>query len=393
MPERNARVARVAAVVAVVALVGAACGSNKKESTASGSGGGSCPSGITIGFFGALTGNNSPQLGINEADGVQLAIEQFNKAHPKCTVSYKPFDSQGDAAQAPALAQQAVQNKNIVALVGPAFSGESKQADPIFNDPSATLPIITPSATNPALAKNGWKIFHRAVANDDAQGPAIAKYFLNTLKTKKVAVIDDASEYGKGLADIVRTKLKDGGATVPVSESIDKSHNYPATVNKVKAASVDGVVFGGYYQEAGPLAKQLKDAGVTVPFLSGDGSLDDGFVQAAGNDGAEGALLTAPAAYALTSPDTQAFVAAYKAKFNVNPALYSGEAYDAANHILAAIAAGKTTRTAINDYISTTPYKGMLKTYDYDSTGEIKGDPVILVHKVVSAKITLVGPA
>jgi branched-chain amino acid transport system substrate-binding protein len=372
-------------------MVVAGCSKSSSSSAAGGGTAGKCPANLTLGFIGALTGNNSPQLGINEANGTQLAIDQHNTAHADCKVAYKAFDTQGDPAQAPGQAQVAINDKNVVALIGPAFSGESKQADPIFNE--AGLPIITASATNPSLAGNGWKIFHRAVANDDAQGPAIAKYVTGTLKAKAVAVIDDASEYGKGLGDIVRQKVKDAGATVAVSDSIDKSHNYPTTVTKVKAANADVVVFGGYYQEAGPLAKQLKDAGVTAPFISGDGSLDAGFVTAAGNAGAEGAYLTAPAAYALTSPETQSFVSAYKAKFNTDPALYSGEAYDAANHILAAIDAGKTTRATINDYISTTSYKGLLKTYAYDDKGELKGDPVILVHKVVSGKITLVGPA
>jgi len=281
------------ALLGIAGLVAVGCGSSSKKAASSSSGGG-CPSGITVGFFGALTGNNSPQLGINEANGVQLAIDQFNSAHPNCHVSYKPFDSQGDPAQAPALATTAINDKNVVAIVGPAFSGESKQANPIFNQ--AGLPIITASATNPSLSTNGWTIFHRAVANDDAQGPAVASYMLDTLHVKKAAVIDDASEYGKGLADIVRQKL-------------------------------------------------------------------------------------------------QAFVNAYKAKFNTNPALYSGEAYDAANQILAGIAAGKTTRSELNTYISTTPYKGLLKTYAYQPNGELKGTPVILVHKVVGDKITLVGPA
>jgi branched-chain amino acid transport system substrate-binding protein len=211
------------------------------------------------------------------------------------------------------------------------------------------------------------------------------------LHVKKAAVIDDASEYGKGLADIVRGKLQSGGVSVTSPGSIDKSHNYPATVNAVKAAGVDAVFYGGYYQEAGPLALQLKNGGVNATFISGDGSLDAGFVQGAAS-AANGALLTAPAAYALTAPSDQAFVNAYKAKFNTNSALYSGEAFDAANHFLAGIAAGKTTRSALNTYVSTTPYRGLLKTYQYQPNGELKGTPVILVHKVVGGQITLVGP-
>jgi branched-chain amino acid transport system substrate-binding protein len=378
-------------LVAGVALLGAACSKSSTTSTTGTTAAGGCPSGLTIGFFGALTGNNSPQLGINEADGVQLAIDQFNTANPSCKVSYKPFDSQGDPAQAPQLAQNAVGSASLVAIVGPAFSGESKVADPIFN--AATLPTITASATNTTLSTNGWSIFHRAVANDDAQGPAIAGFVSGKLAAKKVAVVDDASAYGKGLADIVRAKLTAAGVSVTSPGSIDKSHNYPSTVNAIKAAGVDAVVYGGYYQEAGPLALQLKTAGVTAAFISGDGSLDKGFVDGATVAGAEGAYLTAPAAYALTAPEDATFVSAYKAKFNVDPALYSGEAYDAANHFLAAIKAGKYTRADINTYVSTTSYKGLLKTYSYASTGELNGTPVILVHKVVNGQITLVGPA
>ena len=382
----------VVMLVGVISLVGAACSKSSKTSTTSSTGGsGGCPSGLTVGFFGALTGNNSPQLGINEADGVQLAIDQYNSGHSSCKVTYKAFDSQGDPAQAPGLAQSAVGNNNVVAIIGPAFSGESKQADPIFN--AGGLPTITASATNPSLATNGWKIFHRAVANDDAQGPAIARFLTTTVKAKKVAVVDDASEYGKGLADIVRMQLTTAGVSVTSPGSIDKSHNYPSTVNAIKAAGVDAVVYGGYYQEAGPLALQLKNGGVNAAFIAGDGSLDIGFVMGATNAGAEGAYLTAPAAYALTAPEDQAFVTAYKAKFNTDPALYSGEAYDAANHVLAAIAAGKYTRADINTYISTVSYKGLLKTYSYAASGELNGTPVILVHKVVGGKITLVGPA
>jgi branched-chain amino acid transport system substrate-binding protein len=376
-------------LVGAIALVAAGCG--KSSTTTNTTAAGGCPSGLTVGFFGALTGNNSPQLGINEADGEQLAIDQFNTAHPTCKVTYKPFDSQGDPAQAPQLAQQAVTESSVVAIVGPAFSGESKVADPIFN--AGGLPTITASATNPALATNGWTIFHRAVANDDAQGPAIARFVATKLNAKKVAVVDDASEYGKGLADIVRQQLTTAGVSVTSPGSIDKSHNYPSTVNAIKAAGVDAVVYGGYYQEAGPLALQLKTAGVNAAFISGDGSLDIGFVNGATPAAAEGAYLTAPAAYALTAPEDQAFVTAYTAKFNTPPALYSGEAFDATNHILAAIAAGKYTRAAINTYISTVPYKGLLKTYSYGTNGELNGTPVILVHKVVNGKITLVGPA
>ena len=175
---------RVFAVLAAVALAAAACGSSKKSNsttgtTAAGGSGGSSGAHLKIGFFGALTGPNA-QLGINEFNGEKLAIDQHNKKGGT-QVDLVQYDSQGDPAQAPQLAQKVISDKDV-AIVGPAFSGESKAADPIFEQ--AGIPNITASATNPALADNGWKFFHRAVGNDNSQGPAAAKFIEKSLKAK-----------------------------------------------------------------------------------------------------------------------------------------------------------------------------------------------------------------
>ncbi len=256
---------RTAAAIVGLALLGTACGSSSNSSSdttaaggaattaaaggattaaaggattvAAGGGGavamptGAKCSGIALGFFGAYTGENSG-LGIPIYNGAKLAIDQFNTANPDCQVGYKKYDSQGDPSQAPQLARSIVGDASVVGVIGPAFSGESKNADPIFNE--AVLPTVTPSATNATLQDNGWTIFHRLLANDDTQGPGIATYLKDTLKAQKVYVIDDASEYGKGLADTVKTTL---GASVVGSDTIDvKATDYSATVTKVKSA-------------------------------------------------------------------------------------------------------------------------------------------------------------
>jgi len=345
---------------------------------------GACPKDAKIGFFGALTGSDAA-LGINERNGMRVALDRYKK-ESSCDVKLEEYDSQGDPAQAPALASKAVTDTKVLAIIGPAFSGESKQANPIFNE--AGLGIITPSATNATLSKNGWKIFHRAVANDDLQGPAAAKFILSK-GAKKVAVIDDASEYGKGLADTVRAKIKAGGATTDVNEAIDpKGSDYSSTVNKVKAANVDAVFYGGYYESAGRLMKQLRDGTVAATFVAGDGSLDAKFIDSASGKG-EGAILLAPGFYTATD---QAFVDEYKKLNSVDPGLYSVEGFDAANHVIAAFKAGTSTRAQINAYIGNTPYKGLLKTYQYQADGELQGGGDIIVHEVKSGKITVVGP-
>src|SRR5579871_2181589 len=226
---------KLVAIVGITAILMAACSSSKKSVVSGGSSattaasGGGAKTTVKIGFFGALTGPNA-QLGINEYNGAKLAVDQFNKKGGT-QVDLVKYDSQGDPAQAPQLAQKAISDK-VVAIVGPAFSGESKAADPIFEQ--AQIVNVTASATNPALASNGWKYWHRVVGNDNAQGPAAADFISKKLNAAKVAVIDDNQEYSLGIANIVRQTL---GSAVAFSDHIDpKAQDYSATVNGVKAA-------------------------------------------------------------------------------------------------------------------------------------------------------------
>ena len=409
---KKTRLATAGSLLLGLALVGAACGSDNSKSSSSGgatttaassgaattaaSGGaattaaagatavkmptGAKCSGLALGFFGAYTGENSG-LGIPIYNGAQLAINQFNASNPDCKIELKKFDSQGSADQAPQLARSIVGDNSVVGVVGPAFSGESKNADPIFNE--AGLPIITPSATNPTLADNGWTIFHRLLANDAVQGPGLGKYMTDTLKVKKVYVIDDASEYGKGLADQVKTAL---GSAVVGSDTIDtKATDYSATVTKVKSASPDAVFFGGYYAQAGPLSKQLRDGGVTnAKLLFGDGVKDAQYVSLAGSAG-EGAIISCTCA-----PSPASFADEYKKAFNTDPSTYAPEAYDAALAFLTAIANGKTARADINTYLKTIDIPGVTKQIKFDSKGEV-AEKAVYVYEVKSGKITDAG--
>ncbi|MGH8884202.1 MAG: branched-chain amino acid ABC transporter substrate-binding protein [Egibacteraceae bacterium] len=374
---------RTIALACALVVLAAACGGGGPSAAG---GDGACPQGgVAIGFFGALTGPNSPQLGINIRNGARLAIDQYNAASPACTVELVEFDSQGDPAQAPALAQKAVADQRVVAIVGPAFSGESKVANPIFNE--AGLPIVTPSATNPALAQSGWGIFHRAMGNDIAQGSAVARYIAETLRGKKVAVVDDKSEYGKGIADIVRQQL---GSAVSFNDAIDTTaQDYSSTVNGVKGSGADVIFYGGYYAESGRLLKQLRDAGVQAMFVSGDGSRDPQFVSVAG-PAAEGAYLTCPCAPIEEVTNGAAFRDAYRKALNVEPGTYSTESYDSTNVILQAIKANKTGRASINQFLDSVDYTGITKQIKFDKTGEV-GDQRIFMYQVRDGAITSVG--
>jgi branched-chain amino acid transport system substrate-binding protein len=261
---------------------------------------------LKIGFFGALTGD-AAGLGIHMRNGTKMAIDQYNKANADCQVKLEEYDSQGDPLKAPALAKQAVGDAKVVAIIGPAFSGESEAADPIFE--AATLPTISPSATRPSLSTKGWKTFHRGVGNDESQGPAAGRYIKNVLKAQKVFVIDDQSAYGAGLADEVKKVL---GAAVVGSDKVQvKQTDFSAASTAVVGKGATALFYGGYYTEAGLLLKQLRGAGWKGTMIAGDGVNDANFIKVAGQAVAEGTVLTCPCAPATAAKGT--FVADYKA--------------------------------------------------------------------------------
>ena len=248
--------------------------------------------GVALGFFGALTGDNA-NLGVNIEQGVELAVDQFNAAQPRLPGRGQEVRQPGQPRPgAGAWPSRRSTTASVIGIVGPAFSGESKVADPLFDE--AGLPIITPSATNPALADNGWKIFHRALGNDASQGPGAATYIDSTLKASKVFV--------HRRRERVRQGSRRPGQLDARLEGRRHRHHRPGR---------DRLLGHGHQGEgrrrptpcssvattpqAGPLSKQLRDAGVTAMLVFGDGVLDPGYVEAGGS-AAEGAIITCPCA-------------------------------------------------------------------------------------------------
>ncbi|MFI6129207.1 MULTISPECIES: branched-chain amino acid ABC transporter substrate-binding protein [unclassified Micromonospora] len=374
------KLARVIGGVAMLALVagGTACSSGSDDEA---SGGSAC--GSKIAFFGALTGS-SAALGINEKNGVKLAVDKYNKENADCKVELAELDSQGSPDQAPQLAQKAIDDAKILGVVGPAYSGESEAAGPLFSE--AGLVTITPSATRPSLAEQGWKTFFRAVGNDFSQGPAAGNYMKNVMKADRVYVIDDQSAYGAGLADEVKKVL---GPAVVGSDKVQgegKQTEFSGVVTKVKAANVKAVFYGGYYQEAGLIRKQLTAAGVTAPLVAGDGVNDGAYITSAGAAAAEGTILTCPC-----QPSTEArgtFAADYKALNGADPGTYSDTAFDAANILLAGIKAGKSSRADLLEFVKGYSGEGVAASYKFVEGGELDPAQVkVWAFKVQGGKV------
>jgi branched-chain amino acid transport system substrate-binding protein len=348
---------RLAAVASVAALALSACGTTKKDNT----GAGATACGKNIAFLGALTGD-AGALGQNMLGGIKLALKEYNDKHADCQIGLKPFDSQGSGDIAPNLATQIVGDDSILGLIGPGFSTESLATGKTFFD--AGLPGISPSATNVTITKQGWTTYHRVIGNDAAQGAADAKYLTETAKASKIFVIDDASDYGKGLATVVKDTL--GSAVAGTDEIQQKQTDFSATVTAVKGKNADAVFFGGYYPEGGLIVKQLRQTGWNGLFMSGDGSEDPAFIKAAGAQAAEGAILSAPA-----GPAPADFNSKYKAVVGVDSGLYSSQAYDATNIFLAAFADGKVSHADVNSFISSYKGEGVSGPIEFDQNGDV----------------------
>lgn len=361
------------------ALALTACGGTTGGDDDNASGGGdagSCED-IAIGYFGALTGA-AANLGINIRNGVQLAVDQFNEENPDCQVGLEEYDSAGDPNQATGLATQAIGDDSVIGIVGPAFSGESDTAGPIFAE--GGLPTISASATNPALSTNGWDTFHRILGNDDSQGPAAATYISDVLQAPSVFVVDDASAYGAGLADIVNESLADavvGEDTIQTGQT-----DFSATITAIRDSGAEAVFFGGYYAEAGLLVQQMRGAGVDATFVVADGVKDPGFIEAAG-DAAEGTIITCPC---LPPEEQQEFFTAFEEAFGSAPATYSAEAYDAANVMLEGILEGNTDRESLLEWINDYSGEGITKQVSFDESGEVENISV-WAYKVENGEI------
>jgi branched-chain amino acid transport system substrate-binding protein len=384
---------RALVIAAAMAVVLAACGgSDNKSSSSSGS-----KTTVAFAFVGPLTGANA-NLGINSRNGAAVAVKEANANQTKYNFVLKDFDTQGDPAQAPGQAAKYIADTQILAVVGPTFSGETKAVLPSLSD--AGLVMVSPSATNVQLPTvvPGGKVFHRVIPDDDVQAQGVASYIEKKIKPKTVALINDNSDYGKGLWEGVLKDLGTAGINATVTDTVQPGGtDYSAAVNKVKAANVDLVFYGGYYSDAGRLKKQLSDAGVKATFISGDGSLDPGFIVSSGAAGGEGALITCPCKLATTDAggDLGKFATDYKAQWNKDAGTYSSEGFDTANILIKGVESGNTTRAKLLDYVNTlqsTPYTGISKPIQFEPTGNVKSGDVF-VYEVKNGKLTLLGSA
>jgi branched-chain amino acid transport system substrate-binding protein len=392
---KTGRVVLPLAVAGALALT--ACsngGSTDSAGSSSGGLGGSSNSDTTykIAFQGPLSGDNQ-QLGINEVNGVQVAIDQAN-ASGDLGFKLELFkaDDQGDPAVAPTVAAQVLQDASVLGVVGPAFSGPTKAVAPTYGQ--ANMTIVSPSATNDTLSTSGFPTFHRVVPPDSLEGTELAN-FLVSKNYKKVVVIDDTTDYGKGVADTVQAALEKGSVPVDRISVVNTTTDYGATAAQVAAAGADAMFYGGYDAQAGQLAKALQAAGFNGDKYGGNGVKSTVFTQGAGEAG-NGWYFSCGCSDAVTAPAAKDFAEAYRKVANADPSTYSPEAFDAANALIEAIKTaaknGTPTRESVNEAVNNLDYKGITTTIKFDKSGELAaGSQVINLFQQKDGVITILG--
>jgi branched-chain amino acid transport system substrate-binding protein len=360
----------------------------------------------TIVYQGPLTGGYAA-LGLNMTYAVQLAISQWNhKAGAPFTLKFEALNDQGEEANAITEARVAVGNSKVVAVVGPAFSGATKSAQGVYGP--ADMPLVSPSATNPALVnpvENAHHNFFRVVADDSVQGPADANYVVKKLKDKNVYVVNDGSDYGSGLASAFGTQAHKDGATVETNTADATSgcggsgdtSEYPTLASEIASSGAKLVFYGGYYCDFSLLTAAVRTAGYHGKIMSGDGSDDPHYVSGTSpRSDANGTLLTCACAALGNSAADKAFAKGFEVfSHKVAPGTYSPESFDSANTIIQVMVTlvndhKPITRANIVKGLRTVTYVGLTKVIHFLPDGNIKGDD-IYVNEVENGKIVQLG--
>ncbi|MCY4726205.1 branched-chain amino acid ABC transporter substrate-binding protein [Nocardioides sp. STR2] len=361
---RSSKTWQAVAFTAVAGLALSACGTTDTGGGSDGGGGDDCT--FKIGAMGALSGANA-SIVIPSVDGAELALDQWD--NDECDVTLERFDTEGDPAKATPVATQIAGDESFIGVIGGAFSGETRATKSIYQD--GGVPMISQSATATDLTQEDpVEVFHRLVPYDDYQGAAIAKYLTDEVGASKVFVVDNSEAYGEPLADRVEETL--GDAMVQRDKTQVGQTDFAPTISKMESAKPDAIFYGGYIAEAAPLLKQIRDAGIDVPFVGGDGLYGADFGKAVGDAG-EGAVVMCPCA-PIEADST--FAADFEEAYGGAPGAYAAEGYDAMSVFLAALDDGARTREDVLAFVNDYQGEGLSKDIAFDDNGDVPAEQV-----------------
>lgn len=334
---------------------------------------------VRIGSVAPLTGAQS-HIGKDNDNGARLAVDEINSAG--LTLAGKPVrlelvseDDAADPKTATNVAQKLV-DQGVKAVIGHLNSGTTIPASKIYHD--AGIPQISPSATATAYTAQGYNTAYRVMANDAQQGKALGQFAVTKLGAKKVAIIDDRTAYGQGLADEFEKAASAAGATVVAREyTSDKATDFTAILTSIKGKGPDLVFFGGMDPQGGPMAQQMKRLGLTAKLLGGDGLQNINFIKLAGAD-AEGVVASSPGLPLDAMPGGAEFKKKFEAKYGPIQ-VYAPYAYDAVQVLVAAMKRANSAEPAkVLAELAKTDHAGVTGPLKFDARGDTAGGAVTL---------------
>ena len=341
---------------------------------------------VKLGFAAPLTGDNAV-YGLGMKRAVELAFKEANSGEDVKAKGYefvlRAEDDQGDPKQAVNVANALAGDTEVVGVIGHFNSGCSIPASTVYDKAGLTMISVS---SNPELTAKGYKVVNRIVAKDDAQGKYAAELLLDKMGYKKVAVVDDSTQYGQGLAQEFVKEFTAKGGTVMANEKIQsKEVDFSALVTKLKALAPDAVYFAGAHTEGALITKQMKEAGFMVPLIGGDLIFADDFISIAGAANAEGDIATILGLPLEQQPRGADFKAAYEAEYGEAPQAYDSYAYDQAWIYVNAVMQVGSDRTALVDAVRNGSFDGVTGVTEFDANGDTKNQ-VISWYSVKNGK-------
>lgn len=328
------------------------------------------PTTIKIGLAGAQTGSDG-QIGLSMLNGSKIAIDEWNAKGGLLGKQIEPviLDDEASGQKAVTVAQSLI-DAGVAAVIGHFNSGCTIPASRHYND--AKIVEISPGSTNPTYTEQGFPYAFRICGRDDQQGVIIAAFLHDQLKVNKIAILDDKTTYGEGLANVVEKEFKAKGGTVVMSQGIGKDdRDFRANLAVVKGSGAEAFVWGGMYGQGGPLCVQLRQAGLTIPFVSDDGCQDQAFLDTVGGK-AQNVYLSFGKDFN-TIPAAQPFLIKYKETFGREVGAYSVYGYDAANVLFTAIEKAQSTDAdKVAAVMKGQPFDTVMGRIEFDSKGDLK---------------------
>ncbi|HEV2610970.1 MAG TPA: branched-chain amino acid ABC transporter substrate-binding protein, partial [Noviherbaspirillum sp.] len=338
---------------------------------------------VRIGHVGPISGSIA-HLGKDNENGARMAIDELNAkgvtiGGKKVKFELLAEDDAADPKQGTAAAQKLVDAK-VQGVIGHLNSGTTIPASKIYHD--AGIPQISPSATNPKYTQQGYKSAFRVVANDGQLGGTLGRYAAEQLKAKKVAVIDDRTAYGQGVAEEFVKGAKSKGVQVVAQQyTNDKATDFNAILTAIKAKNPDVVFFGGMDAVAGPMLRQMKALGINAKFMGGDGICTEALAKLAGDAIGDNQVICAEAGGVVEAQrkGMEDFRAAFKKKFNTEVQIYAPYVYDSVMVMAEAMQKANSSDPAkYLPVLQKINYQGVTGPIVFDNKGDIKNATLTL---------------